>query len=55
LFLNNVLTYMNYELIKLIPIQPGTYSMRAEFVAQDHLPFNPPVFAPTIHFTVATG
>lgn len=53
LFLNNVLTYMNYELIRFIPIKPGTYTMRAEFVAQDHLPFNPPVFTPTIHFTVA--
>ncbi|HEY6469268.1 MAG TPA: hypothetical protein VI434_05835 [Candidatus Dormibacteraeota bacterium] len=54
LYLNNQLIYMSYTLQQEIPVKPGVeYSMYAEFVAQDHYPFNPRDVTPTIFFTVA--
>ena len=36
---------MNYGLKNIIPkIPPGTHTLRVEFVASDHLPFDPRVF-----------
>jgi hypothetical protein len=54
LYLNNQLIYMSYTLQQPITVQPGLeYSMYAEFVAQDHFPFDPRDITPTIFFTVA--
>ena len=54
LYFNNQLVYMSYTLQEDIPVQPGLeYTMYAEFVAQDHLPFNPRDVTPSIFFTVA--
>ena len=54
LYLNNQLIYMSYTLTQPITVTPGLeYSMHAEFVAQDHYPFNPRDVTPTIFFTVA--
>ncbi len=54
LYLNNQLIYMSYTLQQKITVQPGVeYSMYAEFVAQDHYPFNPRDVTPTVFFTVA--
>ncbi len=41
LYLDNTLWYMQYSLTKDIPVNPGTYVLKAEFVANDHAPFNP--------------
>ena len=36
---------MNYGLTQTIPdVPPGQHTLRVEFVASDHLPFNPRVF-----------
>lgn len=54
LFFNNELVYMSYTLHQDLPVQPGLqYTMRAEFVAQDHFPFTPRDVTPTIFFSVA--
>jgi len=54
LYLNNQLIYMSYTLEQPITVRPGLeYSMYAEFVAQDHFPFDPRDVTPTIFFTVA--
>jgi hypothetical protein len=53
LFLDNNLTYMSYTLSENIPVShPGTYVLRAEFVASDHVPFNPRVVTPEVLVTV---
>ena len=52
LYVNNVLVSMNYGLEQDIPVQPGTIDLKAEFVAADHAPFNPRVWAPDVIFTV---
>ncbi|HEV3123951.1 MAG TPA: hypothetical protein VG266_05170 [Candidatus Dormibacteraeota bacterium] len=52
LYLDDNLTYMNYTLVQDIPVHPGTYKLKAEFVASDHFPFNPRVFSPTLVCTV---
>lgn len=53
LYLDNNLIYMNYTLEQDVPVQPGTtYSLRAEFVASDHFPFNPQVFSDKVVFSV---
>ena len=52
LYLDNALTYMNYTLEQDIPVSPGTWVMKAEFVASDHVPFNPRVWSQQITFTV---
>ncbi len=52
LYVDNVLVSMNYGLEQDLPVQPGTYVLKAEFVAADHAPFNPRVWSPEVFFTV---
>ena len=52
LYLDNALWYMQYSLTKDIPVGPGTYVLKAEFVANDHAPFNPRDWSTQIFFTV---
>lgn len=52
LYVDNVLVSMNYGLEQDIPVHPGTYVVKAEFVAADHAPFNPRVWTPEVFFTV---
>ena len=51
-YLDNALWYMQYSLIKDIPVHPGTYVIKAEFVANDHAPFNPRDWSAQTFFTV---
>jgi hypothetical protein len=45
LFLDDKIISMNYQLDNTIAnVQPGNHVLRAEFVASDHLPFDPRVF-----------
>jgi hypothetical protein len=54
LYINNQLFLMAYTLSESITVKPGLeYSMYAEYVAQDHFPFDPRDVTPTIFFTVA--
>ncbi|TAM67432.1 MAG: hypothetical protein EPN50_05245 [Chloroflexota bacterium] len=52
LYLDNALVYMQYSLQQDLPVHPGTYTLRAEFVAADHAPFDPRVFSEQVIFTV---
>ena len=52
LYVDNVLVSMNYGLEQDLAVQPGTYVLKAEFVAADHAPFNPRVWSPEVFFTV---
>jgi hypothetical protein len=52
LYVNNVLVSMNYGLEQDVPVNAGTYVVKAEFVAADHAPFNPRVWSPEVYFTV---
>ena len=52
LYVDNVLVSMNYGLEQDLPVSPGTYVLKAEFVASDHAPFNPRVWSPEVFFTV---
>ena len=52
LYIDNTLVYMQYSLTKDIPVTPGTYVLKAEFVANDHAPFNPRDWPTQIFFTV---
>ena len=52
LFVDNVLVSMNYGLEQDISVHPGTYVLKAEFVAADHAPFNPRVVSADTIFTV---
>jgi hypothetical protein len=52
LYVDNVLVSMNYQLEQDLPVHPGTYVMKAEFVAADHAPFNPRVWSPEVVFVV---
>jgi len=43
-YLDNRIVSMNYGLADSIPkVRPGTHVLRVEFVASDHLPFDPRV------------
>jgi hypothetical protein len=45
LFLDDRIISMNYQLDNTITnVKPGNHLLRAEFVASDHLPFDPRVF-----------
>ena len=55
LYVDNVLVSMNYGLEQDLPVHPGTYVLKAEFVAAGHAPFNPRVWSPEIVFTVKRG
>lgn len=52
LYIDNNLVSMNYgsTLDQAVPV--GTHVLRAEFVAADHVPFNPRVVTPDVVFTV---
>jgi hypothetical protein len=52
LYVDNNLVSMNYGLTQDVTVQPGTYVLRAEFVASDHAPFNPRVWSDQVFFTV---
>jgi hypothetical protein len=52
LYVDNVLVSMNYGLEQDLPVHPGTYVLKAEFVASDHAPFSPRVWSPEVFFTV---
>ncbi len=52
LYVDNVLVSMNYGLEQDLPVSPGTYVLKAEFVASDHAPFDPRVWSPEVFFTV---
>ena len=52
LYVDNVLVSMNYGLEQDLPVSPGTYVLKAEFVAADHAPFSPRVWSPETFFTV---
>lgn len=52
LYLDNALWYMQYSLTKDIPVSPGTYVLKAEFVANDHAPFSPRDWSDQVFFTV---
>ena len=53
LYVDNNLVSMNYGLEQDIQVKPGTYVLRAEFVAADHAPFNPRVWSDEVFFTVS--
>ena len=52
LYVDNALVSMNYTLTQDLPVHPGTYVIRVEFVAADHAPFSPRVISPDVFFTV---
>lgn len=52
LYVNNALVSMNYGLEQDFAVVPGTYVLKAEFVAADHAPFNPRVWSSEVFFTV---
>ena len=52
LYVDNNLVSMNYGLEQDIAVHPGTYVVKAEFVAADHVPFSPRVWSPETFFTV---
>jgi hypothetical protein len=52
LYVDNVLVSMNYGLTQDLPVHPGTYVLKAEFVAADHAPFDPRVWSNQVFFTV---
>ena len=52
LYVNNALVSMNYGIQQDIAVTPGTYIIKAEFVAADHAPFNPRVWSGEVFFTV---
>jgi hypothetical protein len=52
LYIDGNLQYMAYSLSQDFPVHPGTYTIKAEFVASDHFPFNPRVYSKPIVFTV---
>jgi len=52
LYVDNSLVSMNYGLEQDIAVHPGTYVIKAEFVASDHAPFSPRVWSPEVFFTV---
>lgn len=52
LYVDNQLVSMNYGLEQDIQVHPGTYVLKAEFVASDHAPFDPRVWSQEVFFTV---
>ena len=51
-YLDNRLISMNYGLTQTVGgLKPGTHILQAEFVASDHLPWNPRIIA-SVQFTV---
>lgn len=52
LYVNGALVSMNYSIEQDLPVTPGTYAVKAEFVAADHAPFSPRVWSNQVVFTV---
>jgi len=52
LYVDGSLTSMNYSTEEDLPVTPGSYVLRAEFVAADHAPFDPRVWSNQVVFTV---
>ena len=52
LYVDNLLVSMNFGLEQDLPVHPGTYVLKAEFVAADHAPFSPRVWSPEVFFDV---
>lgn len=52
LFVDNVVVSMNYGLEQDIEVHPGTFVLKAEFVAADHAPFSPQVWSDEVIFSV---
>jgi hypothetical protein len=52
LYVDNNLVSMNYGTTQDLPAAPGTHTLHVEFVASDHVPFNPRVVTPDVIFTV---
>jgi len=52
LYVDNVIRSMNYSTEQDLPVTPGTYELKAEFVAADHAPFSPRVWSNQVIFTV---
>ena len=48
LYVDNLLVSMNFGLEQDLPVHPGTYVLKAEFVAADHAPFEPRVIATVV-------
>jgi hypothetical protein len=53
LLLDGNVQRMGYTLAQSFSLAPATYTMQAEFVASDHVPFSPRVRSKKIVFTVA--
>lgn len=45
---NDKLVAMNYSTMQDVPLTPGLYRLTAEFVAADHVPFNPRVMTTVV-------
>jgi hypothetical protein len=43
---------MGFSLEQDVPVHPGVYTLKAEFVGGDHFPFNPRVYSSSIVFQV---
>jgi hypothetical protein len=52
LYVDNVIRSMNYSTEQDLPVTPGTYVLKAEFVAADHAPYSPRVWSNQVIFTV---
>jgi hypothetical protein len=52
LYLDGALILMSYRLQGRVGILPGAHTLRAEYVAVDHAPFNPPVLT-SVRFRVS--
>ena len=52
LYVDNAIVSMNYSLEQDLPVTPGVWILKAEFVASDHAPFNPRVWSNQVQFTV---
>jgi hypothetical protein len=51
-YLDNKIISMNYGLTQTVGgLKPGTHVLQAEFVASDHLPWNPRIIS-AVSFTV---
>jgi hypothetical protein len=52
LYVDNVLVSMNYQTADDITLTPGAHTLKGEFVASDHIPFDPRVWSNQVVFTV---
>jgi hypothetical protein len=52
LYLDGSIESLNSSLAEDIPVHPGNYELHAEFVASDHLPFEPRVISAQVLFSV---